>query len=298
MTLTPAIGHGRLQARQARTAAVCTTSLLDGGLVVDHRHWVCGEAEFHWSAPRHLIVLTESGTTGRTCISSEGRVMHDGRDRPGTLSFVPAHAERSGHFRDADLVYTALWLDPGLDLPGCERLAQTPMRINETADAVVQALLKSLSAEMAAGRVPEAVYLEHLVALVSLRIAGAMPAAPVRRMQGLGKRLLARVTDYIDTRLDTSLSLSELAGVAGMPVDSFARRFKAETGMGPHAYVIARRVRRAQSLLRSSRMPISALALELGFSSQSHFTSTFQRLTGTTPRSYRAHMAQDSDISA
>ncbi|MEM5431052.1 AraC family transcriptional regulator [Cupriavidus oxalaticus] len=272
--------------------------MLDGGLVFDHRHWVCGEAEFRWSAPRHLIVLTERGTTARTCVSSEGRVMHDGRDGPGTLSFVPAHAERSGHFRDADLVYTALWLDPALGLPGCDRLAQLPMRINDTADAVVQALLKSLSAEMAAGRVPEAVYLEHLVSLVSLRIAGAMPAAPVRRMPGVGKRLLARLTDYIDSRLDTPLSLSDLAGVAGMPVDTFARRFKAETGMAPYAYVISRRVRRAQCLLRGSPMPISAMALELGFSSQSHFTSTFQRLTGTTPRSYRTHMGQDSDISS
>ncbi|WP_454710632.1 helix-turn-helix domain-containing protein [Cupriavidus nantongensis] len=298
MTLTPAIGHGRLTARQARTAAAYTTSMLGGGLVFDHRHWACGEAEFRWSAPRHLIVLTERGSTGRTCVYSEGRLMHDGRDRPGTLSFVPAHAERSGHFRDADLVYTALWLDPALALPGCERLAQLPMRINDTADAVVRALLTSLSADMAAGRVPEAVYLEHLVSLVALRIAGAAPAAPARRMQGLGQRLLARLTDYIDAHLDTSLSLSDLAGVAGMPVDSFARRFKAETGMAPYAYVIARRVRRAQCLLRASAMPISAVALELGFSSQSHFTSTFQRLTGTTPRSYRQHLRQDSDISA
>ncbi|WP_454736054.1 helix-turn-helix domain-containing protein [Cupriavidus necator] len=298
MTLTPAIGHGRLRARQARTAAACTTSMLDGGVVFDHRHWVCGEAEFRWSAPRHLIVLTERGTTGRTCIHSEGRLMHDGRDGPGTLSFVPAQAERSGHFRDADLVYTALWLDPALDLPGCDRLAQLPMRINDTADAVVQTLLKSFSAEMAAGRVPEAVYLEHLVSLVALRIAGATPAASGRRAPGLGKRLLARLTDYIDSRLDASLSLSDLAGVAGMPVDTFARRFKAETGMAPYAYVIARRVRRAQCLLRSSSMPISTLALELGFSSQSHFTSTFQRLTGTTPRTYRTQLRQDSDISS
>lgn len=298
MTLTPAIGQGRLKARQARTAAAYTTSMLDGGLVFDHRHWACGEAEFRWKAPRHLIVLTERGSTGRTCVYSEGRLMHDGRDRPGTLSFVPAHAERSGHFRDADLVYTALWLDPALALPGCDRLAQLPMRINGTADAVVQALLTSLSADMAAGRVSEAVYLEQLVSLVALRLAGAAPAAPARRVQGLGQRLLARLTDYIDARLDASLSLCDLAGVAGMPVDTFARRFKAETGMAPYAYVIDRRVRRAQALLRGSALPISAVALELGFSSQSHFTSTFQRLTGTTPRSYRQHLRRDSDSSA
>ncbi|SOZ16145.1 Putative transcriptional regulator, AraC family protein (fragment) [Cupriavidus taiwanensis] len=66
MTLTPAIGQGRLKARQARTAAAYTTAVLGGGLVFDHRHWACGEAEFRWSAPRHLIVLTERGSTGRS----------------------------------------------------------------------------------------------------------------------------------------------------------------------------------------------------------------------------------------
>ncbi|SOZ50749.1 hypothetical protein CBM2615_A170021 [Cupriavidus taiwanensis] len=41
-----------------------------------------------------------------------------------------------------------------------------------------------------------------------------------------------------------------------MPVDTFARRFKAQTGMAPYAYVIDRRVRRAQSLLRGSALPM------------------------------------------
>lgn len=298
MTLTPAVGHGRLRAREARTADFCTASVLDGGLIFDHRHWACGEAEFRWTAPRHLIVLTERGTTGRTCIYSEGRLMHDGRDAPGTLSFVPAGAERSGHFRDADLVYTALWLDPALELPGCDKLAQLPMRINEKGDAVIRALVKSFSEEMVAGRVPEAGYVEQLLGLVAMRIAGALPTAPGRRANRLGKGLLARMTDYIDSHLDAAHSLSDLAEVAGMPVDAFARRFKAETGMAPYAYVIARRVLRAQCELENGSTPISTLALDLGFSSQSHFTTTFHRLTGTTPRAYRAGLSQDPDIPA
>jgi AraC family transcriptional regulator len=143
---------------------------------------------------------------------------------------------------------------------------------------------------MAAGHVPDAVYLEHLVALVALRLGRA--ESPRTARQGrLGRPLIERLTEYIESRIEAGISLSELARLADMPVDTFARHFKAETGMAPYAYVIECRVRRAEALLRGSNMPISAMAFELGFSSQSHFTSTFRRLTGTTPHAYRQQAA-------
>ena len=94
--------------------------------------------------------------------------------------------------------------------------------------------------------------------------------------------------------MQSDISLSDLAAIAGMAADTFARRFKSTTGRAPYAYVIEERVRRAELLLRESELQISVIAFRCGFSSQSHFTSTFRRLRGMTPRVYQAHFSPES----
>jgi len=137
----------------------------------DSRRWACQEAELHWTAPHHLIVLTDGGSTSRTSSRTERKIIYDGQDRPGILTFVPAGAERIGFYRDVDLSYSALWIDPDLALPGLERLRDIPILVNES-DAVIGTLLRSLCTEMLFGHRPDTVYVEHLVSLVGLRTAG------------------------------------------------------------------------------------------------------------------------------
>ena len=67
----------------------------------------------------------------------------------------------------------------------------------------------------------------------------------------------------------------------------FSRAFKQATGSAPHQFVIARRVRRAQLLLAAGSCSQAQIAYETGFASQSHFASTFRRVTGMTPGQYR-----------
>jgi AraC-like DNA-binding protein len=71
----------------------------------------------------------------------------------------------------------------------------------------------------------------------------------------------------------------------------FAHAFKATTGWSPHQYVLHRRLARAQHLLRTTQMPIAAIAYEVGFGSQSHMTTVFRRLLQTTPSRYRQQTA-------
>ncbi|MDK1491461.1 AraC family transcriptional regulator [Sinorhizobium sp. 7-81] len=239
-------------------------------------------------------MLTDAGSTSRTSIRTEGKTLYDGRDRPGVLTFVPAGAERVGFYRDVDLSYSALWIDPALALPGLERLRDIPILVNES-DAVIGTLLRSLCTEMLFGHRPDTVYVEHLVSLAGLRMAGLSGNRfPTSNRGRLGRRMLERVRDYIDTHIASDISLSDVAAIAGMPVDTFARRFKETTGRPPYAYVLEERVRRAELLLRDTNIAIGAIAFRLGFSSQSHFTTTFRRLKGITPRVYRLHFSPES----
>ena len=138
-------------------------------MLFDHSHWACEAADLRWSAPYHLIVLTETGTTAHTKTNCDGELLYDGRDQPGALTFVPANVERIGNYRHARLSYSALWISPDLQLAGCENLSALPVFVNRT-DAVVRSLLSSLRAELSQGFKPETAYVEHLAALALMRI--------------------------------------------------------------------------------------------------------------------------------
>jgi AraC family transcriptional regulator len=294
MALTPMIGHGELHVTsEAPPETPNVRSWLGGAVVFDHRRWTCAQAELTWTAPCHLVVLTHAGRTARTRISCAGELIHDGRDRPGALSFIPAGVERSGSYSEVDLVYSALWLDPDrFDHGSCTD--GLPTLVNRS-DPVIAALLTSLQREIAGDAVPDAGYVEHLVAVLMHRIlllGGGRRTGTGRATIGsaLGKATLRRVHDHMEQHLDGEIRLGDLAAIAGMEVDSFARRYRAATGMAPYAAVIEHRVRRAEQLLDDAELELGVIAARLGFSSQSHFTTTFKRQRGMTPNAYRRQL--------
>jgi len=68
----------------------------------------------------------------------------------------------------------------------------------------------------------------------------------------------------------------------------FRRTFRAVAGMAPHQFLLHTRLQRAAVRLRCSGEPISAIALEAGFSDLSTFNRRFRRLLGASPGAYRA----------
>jgi AraC family transcriptional regulator len=64
--------------------------------------------------------------------------------------------------------------------------------------------------------------------------------------------------------------------------------------VAPYAFVLEERIRRAEALLADAALPIGIIAIRLGFSSQSHFTATFRRLRGISPRAYRMGILPES----
>jgi AraC-like DNA-binding protein len=94
-----------------------------------------------------------------------------------------------------------------------------------------------------------------------------------------------RALDFIEACFAEPISLSELAGIAGLSISRFAVRFSAEVGISPQQYVRLVRVRHAQRLL-SGGVPPSLVAAEVGFFDQSHLCRHFKRVMGATPREW------------
>jgi AraC family transcriptional regulator len=59
-------------------------------------------------------------------------------------------------------------------------------------------------------------------------------------------------------------------------------------GMPPHRYIMSTRLEQGRKLLSMSSMPISRIAQECGFTSQSHFTASFRAAHAVTPAAFRA----------
>lgn len=111
--------------------------------------------------------------------------------------------------------------------------------------------------------------------------------AVVEPIGGLPPWRLQRVFAYIRENIARDVSVAELAKTVGMSQYYFSKLFKMSTGTTPHQYVMRQRVERAQEMLREGRTALATVATQVGFETQSHFTSVFRHLVGVTPKRYR-----------
>ncbi|MFS2155893.1 helix-turn-helix domain-containing protein [Pseudomonas sp. Pseusp122] len=121
----------------------------------------------------------------------------------------------------------------------------------------------------------------HLVRHYRDEQAGVRPASalPAYKLQRVIKRMAAGIA--------TDFSLAALAREAGMSDFHFSRLFRKATGQAPSQYFIQLRMEEARRLLLHSAMSVIEIALEVGYSSPSHFAHLFKRHVGMTPGEYR-----------
>jgi len=111
--------------------------------------------------------------------------------------------------------------------------------------------------------------------------------APVEVIGGLPPRRLQRVLEHVKENIGKDLSVADMSQVVGMSQYYFSKLFKMSTGTTPHQYVMRQRIERAQELLRDGNTALVEIATQVGFETQSHFTSVFRRLVGITPKKFR-----------
>lgn len=95
------------------------------------------------------------------------------------------------------------------------------------------------------------------------------------------------VIDYLQTELDNRIDLDALAQTVGMGTGNFLTAFSAAFATTPHQYLIDQRIRRAKSLLTGTTASVTEISVTVGFSTPSHFATTFKQRVGVTPTRYR-----------
>lgn len=96
-----------------------------------------------------------------------------------------------------------------------------------------------------------------------------------------------RLTEWMLDHLDQELTVDELARRAHMSSRTFSRRFRAELGASPAAWLNLQRTVRAQQLLEETQESVEEIARASGFGTASVLRHHFVRTLQTTPRDYR-----------
>ena len=99
---------------------------------------------------------------------------------------------------------------------------------------------------------------------------------------------MERVVAFVDDNLSSTLQVERLAEIAEMSRAHFVRRFTVSLGRSPSAFVLARRLERAERLLLATEMGVGEIARLTGFANANYFAKVFRRKRGAAPLEYRA----------
>lgn len=130
----------------------------------------------------------------------------------------------------------------------------------------------------------------HLLRLVSDKTAESVRLVDQTGNRSSDQRIFDAVARDIESRLGDNLQIQELADAAGLGRTAFCEGFAEYFGLPPHRYIIEKRIDAAKRRLFED-YSITQVAYDLGFSSASHFSSTFKAIVGLTPRDFLAAKA-------
>ena len=222
---------------------------------------------------------------------------HDSIVQVGDSIFVPAGQSSYWHCSESGTCESMLhiYLKPELITQVAETSDINSDNINlvncfSKPDPHLHQIAMLLWAELKSGGIMGKLYAESLTQVLVihlLRHYSTLTQTITPQNRSLTRVQIQQAIDYIHTNLNRDLSLAELSSVVNVSPTYFASLFKQAMRVSPHQYVIQERVERAKLMLSKTDLAITDIALQLGFSSQSHLTQQFKRLTGVTPKQVR-----------
>jgi AraC-like DNA-binding protein len=153
-------------------------------------------------------------------------------------------------------------------------IAYRPMQFLQAKDL---AHVGGLIDRIESGRVPLSRH-EALAQLVATLVRPSHRGA-------ISRNAVVRARDFLATSISQAPSLDELAAAAGCDKFTLIRSFRRCLGITPYAYFVRLRIEKARALLAAGALSV-AIAAQLGFADQAHFSRQFKRIVGLTPAAY------------
>ncbi|AXU96725.1 MAG TPA: DNA-binding transcriptional regulator SoxS [Erwinia persicina] len=106
--------------------------------------------------------------------------------------------------------------------------------------------------------------------------------------------IISTLTDWIDSNLEKTLSIDEVAAKSGYSKWHLQRMFRSVTKQTLGGYIRERRLTLAAEALRLTQRPVFDIALQYGYDSQQTFSRVFRRQFAQTPTAYRHSMRRQT----
>ena len=253
-------------------------------------HFPCEFQEHEWT--QHLIGVGGAGSPATVEHRLDGQ-RHRHSYRSHELMVVPAHVSYSAVWQQ-EHEFSVLGMAPSF----LEKIARESVKSTRVElipqfiliDPLIQQILRSLHADMAAGHPTGQLFGDSLAVALAARLLqnhAVWKAQYASAQGGLPPYLCDRALDFIEAHLDQPFTLDQLADELGISVFYFCRQFKQSMGITPHQYVTRRRIEKAKELLVHSQLPITEISLQVGFATPSAFSRLFRQLTGMSPKEFR-----------
>lgn len=239
-------------------------------------------------SPHHLVLATLSGGAAHQLVSTDCGHRFEGEDREGVVSFVPAHCERRLTMRGVEAQWAMVSLNPAMFEDNGAAVDIAPFTNRE--DPFLAGLLGEFARLFNAEGTVQNAYCETMTAAMVEYLShryGRRQVTPELTPLRLPAWRLRRIDDYVDAHIEDDIRIADLAAAVGVSEGHFHRAFRATTGKTPLAHINETRIRKAMQILAREAIPITAVALRVGFLSPSHFARTFRRVTGVNPSDYR-----------
>lgn len=256
------------------------------------RRWSHGELHADLPGMTGHVVMGYYGAA-QACSWRQGGSRKASRTRPGSITLIPEGQDGRWDV-EGPIEVSHVYLTNDRLLAATEVLSKgRPIELVGRIcfdDPSASRVLELLSHEAEQGDASSSLFAEQAVDLLCLQLArahsslGAMPAA---QRTGLAEWQVRRVTGYMQDFIDRKLGLDELAGLVNLSRHHFCTAFRLATGQTPHEWLVALRMTRARELLASHDLPVTSVALAVGYQTPSAFASSFRKATGVTPTAYR-----------
>lgn len=256
----------------------------DGGSFDTARRPLTPVVEGTIRLPQYLILATLQGGAETLTVRAECGHRYQGPERAGVISLVVPNCERRLQMTGVRAHWASLAIDADAFGGGGRACA------SNIEDAFLFALLGEMERLHAQDGTLDTAYCEAMsfAAVQHLQHRHfACSAVSPQRDFGLPRWQLRRVEEYVESNLDQTIRIVDLANLCGCSSAHFHRAFRRARGLTPLEFINHRRIRRAVAILQAEpALTVTELADRVGYTSPNYFARLFRRLVGVGPARY------------
>lgn len=233
----------------------------------------------------HKVLVWRGGHASSKEVEFEGGFAGHVVPRAGNVWVIPAELRSAALARQAECRFVQLTFPTAII--GRDTLRPSAGQQDPLLHHMIERIISVEERDDVAARLLQETLADGLRLHVRDRYGEAAPQAPPRRVRELSRDEQRCLVEFIRDGVDSEVTLPALAGLVGMKLDVFRRAFERAFHMTPYQFVLHQRIIEAKLLLESAPLSITEISSAVGFSTPSHFATTFKQRVGVTPTAYR-----------